>query len=83
MNQSIQIIDGFEYSDRREAIKMTAMNSGQLIHCYITGLQKQDVFAFYKEYQFDIEEILAERISEEMWDDSGEVWIDAEDIKGS
>ena len=80
MNQSIQILDGFEYVPEHSALKLQAMVSGLLTDCYITGVERAEADAYYASVQFDLEEYLIECIEDEKWNEKGEVWISASDV---
>ena len=81
LNQFIQIQDGFEISDDPAQLIINAINGGGMVRCVIHGICEQSAADFYAQYQFDIEEALIECISEEVFNEQGEVWLAAKDLK--
>ena len=79
MNQSIQIQDGFEMTDNNEII-ITALHLGSYIRCIVHSYTGKDAEAFYKQYQFDIEETLTELIEQERFEANGDIRLNASDI---
>lgn len=81
MNQMIQILDGYQYMSETMSMRLVAINGGQPVPCFIKDIDISAAQAFYQEYQFDIEEALVDVIEDEGWNDKGEVWLSALDIK--
>ena len=80
MIQLIQVQDGYELSKDESSIILLAQHSGAVIKCFVHGLSKRDVDAFYQDMQFDLEELLIEKIENEQWDSNGEIHFDAEEL---
>lgn len=80
MNQAIQVTDGYHYSTEHQALKITALDHGQLIECFVGKLSLDAADAFYQQHQFDLEEMIIERIEMHQVDDNNQVWIDANAI---
>lgn len=62
MNQSVQILDGFQWTE--QGLKIQAMVSGFILDCLITGVEQELAEAIYTQYQFDIEEYLQQALDE-------------------
>lgn len=80
LNQSIQILDGFEYDDVRGELKVLAIAGGQMLDCYIRDVSSGDAKDFYTKFHFDIEESLIELIESEKWNENGEVELSAREM---
>lgn len=65
MNQSVLFSDGFTYEVDKQAIVLDAQVSGQLIKCFITGIDFSGAPKVYDAFQFDFEEYLTELIEEQ------------------
>lgn len=75
MNQAIQIYDGFVYEHSKNAIQIDAVCGGQLITCFITDVSESEAARLYEQWQFDIEEVLIDKIEQEDWDEFGQVVV--------
>ncbi len=73
MNQAIQIVDGFEYDERYNGLKIIAINNGALVNCYITEVTQQEAEAFYALHQFDFEEHISLLIEQEEFNQNGDI----------
>lgn len=69
----IQILDGYEYLPDRQALSIKAMVSGAMVDCIVLNVFKEDAESFYNSKQFDIEELLTQRIEDEEYNSRGEV----------
>ena len=58
MNQSTQVLDGYVYVPDKEAIKLEVISEGQILLCYIYGIEKKALITLYQSRQFDIEEVI-------------------------
>lgn len=81
MNQAVQIVDGYVYISEKRALRIEALDHGQLIGCFIEGIEAEHAEGFYRNYQFDIEEVLIALIIEQGANQNGEVWCSAAEIK--
>ena len=54
MNQAVQVLDGCAYMDTKEALKIDIMEAGQMLACYICGLDKEGLITLYNTKQFEI-----------------------------
>lgn len=80
MNQSITFIDGFDYLPDGAGIKINALVAGQIIPCFIINIESDKFASFYADYQFDIEDVLEQKLKNEQWNENGEVILSAENI---
>ena len=80
MNQSIQVLDGCIYIDARDALKVDIMESGQMLACYICGLDKEGLISLYNTKQFEIEEIIERELEQGKLNSDGEIWLTVEDV---
>jgi|TARA_R110002124_G_scaffold253095_10_gene418532 hypothetical protein len=78
VNQAVQIQDGFEVLEERMIIRLIV--SGLIMHCHISGVGVNKMAAFYQDHQFDLEELINERVEEELWDENGVIHINADSI---
>lgn len=74
MNQSVQIQDGYQYHENTQQLIIVALVSGMSINCCIKVPAMLGVAAFYKAYQFDIEESIIEHFDENP-EDAGETTV--------
>ena len=74
MNQSVHIQDGYQYQQKTQQLIILALVSGMSINCYIKVPETFEVGAFYREYQFDIEEAIVEHFDENP-EDAGEATV--------
>jgi len=82
MNQAIQVLDGCNYIDAKKALKLDIMAAGQMLACYINGLDKESLIKLYKTKQFDIEEIIEREIEQDKVNLDGEIWLTAKEECG-
>ncbi|MFT5841168.1 MAG: hypothetical protein ACI9UT_003682 [Flavobacteriales bacterium] len=82
MNQTVQVLDGFTYISAKEAIKVDIMFAGQILICYIYGLDKEELTELYNNKQFEIEEIIERELEQDKLNSDGEIWLTAEDVYG-
>lgn len=80
MNQAIQVLDGCTYIDAKEALKVDIMAEGQMLACYICGLDKESLITLYKTKQFELEEIIVRELEQDKVNTNGEVWLTANEI---
>ena len=80
MNQTVQVLDGCTYISSREAIKIDIMEAGQILTCYICGLNKEGLTSLYNTKQFEIEEIIERELEQGKLNSDGEIWLTAEYI---
>ncbi|WJG09484.1 hypothetical protein [Aliiglaciecola sp. LCG003] len=80
MNQTVQVLDGYIYDVDKQAMKLLVMNGGQLIDCYILPIKSSIAEDLYIRHQFDIEELIAEQVSSEQWNESGDIIISPDAI---
>jgi len=80
VNQSIQVLDGFGYITAKDAIKIEVMAAGQMMACYVTGLDEENLISLYKTKQFEIEEIIEQNLKLEKFNADGEIWLTAEEV---
>jgi hypothetical protein len=80
VNQSIQVLDGCIYIDARDALKVDIMESGQMLACYICGLDKEGLISLYNTKQFEIEEIIERELEQGKLNSDGEIWLTVEDV---
>lgn len=80
MNQSIQVLDGFRYITEKDAIKIDVMAAGQMMACYISGLDEENLISLYRTKQFEIEEIIEQDLSQEKFNVDGEIWLTAAEV---
>jgi hypothetical protein len=76
MNQAIQVLDGCTYINAKAALKIDIMEAGQMLACYICGLDKEGLTSLYNAKQFEIEEIIEREQGQSNSD--GEIWLTAE-----
>jgi len=72
MNQSVQILDGYQWSER--GLKIQAMINGFMLDCLVTDIQQAQAESIYIKHQFDIEEYLQGSL-EAMQLDVGDTFI--------
>lgn len=75
MNQAIQVLDGFIYIEATKAIQIEVMAGGQMLLCYITGEDKQNLSTLYAAKQFEIEELIEGQIAQDYVNEKGEIWL--------
>ncbi|KXI30004.1 DUF1488 family protein [Paraglaciecola hydrolytica] len=75
MNQAIQILDGAVYKEDKQSLEIQALNSGQLIYCYINGADTKTLLSLYANHQFNIEELLETLIENEQMDNEGQIHL--------
>ncbi|MEP4888689.1 MAG: DUF1488 domain-containing protein [Aliiglaciecola sp.] len=80
MNQAIQIVDGFEYDQQYQGLKILAMNSGALVNCYISEVSFDEAEGFYALHQFDVEEHLISLIEQESFNHNGDIVISKSEL---
>jgi hypothetical protein len=80
MNQAIQVIDGFTYIPSQNAIQIEVMAAGQMLFCYIAGEDQQDLSSLYKTKQFEIEELIEDKITQDKLNEEGEIWLTTEEV---
>jgi hypothetical protein len=80
MNQAVQVLDGCAYMDTKEALKIDIMEAGQMLACYICGLDKEGLITLYNTKQFEIEEMIERELEEGNLNSDGEIWFTAEDV---
>jgi hypothetical protein len=80
MNQAVQVLDGCAYMDTKEALKIDIMEAGQMLACYICGLDKEGLTSLYNTKQFEIEEIIERELEQGILNSDGELWLPAEYI---
>ncbi|MFQ3189160.1 MAG: hypothetical protein ACI936_000284 [Paraglaciecola sp.] len=80
MNQAIQVLDGCTYIDEKDALKIDIMESGQMLACYICGLDKEALTSLYYTKQFEIEEIIERELEQGKVNSGGEIWFTAKDV---
>ena len=78
MNQAVQVLDGCTYIDTKAALKIDIMEAGQMLACYICGLDKQGLASLYNAKQFEIEEIIERELELGQSNSDGEIWLTAE-----
>ena len=66
MNQAIQVIDGFTYIPSKIAIQIEVMAAGQMLLCYITGEDQQNLSTLYKARQFEIEDLIENKLAQDL-----------------
>jgi hypothetical protein len=80
MNQAIQVLDGCTYVKSKNALQVDIMASGQILACYIGGLDKESLITVYNTKQFEIEEIIEENLKLDKFNSDGELWLTAEEV---
>ena len=80
MNQAIQVLDGCTYIAVNKAIKIDVMAAGEMLVCYIYGQDEKSLISLYKIKQFEIEEIIEQKLELESVNADGEVWLTAEEV---
>ena len=78
MNQAIQVLDGCTYINAKKALKIDIMEAGQMLVCYISGLDKKGLALLYSMKQFEIEEIIERELEQGKLNSDGEIWLTAE-----
>jgi hypothetical protein len=79
VNQAVQIQDGFEVLNEKMVIRLIV--SGLIMHCHVSGVGVSNMTAFYQDHQFELEELINERVEEELWDENGVIHINADSIR--
>ncbi|WP_299494051.1 DUF1488 family protein [uncultured Shewanella sp.] len=77
MNQSVQILDSYQWSE--QGLKIQAMVNGFLLDCFVSDVKKDEAEAIYTEYQFDLEEAITLAIKQS--DGQGDIDISFKNIK--
>jgi hypothetical protein len=80
MNQAIQILDGCAYIEEKNAVKVDVMSSGQMLVCYIGGLDKESLIKLYNTKQFEIEELIESKLAEDQLNSDGDLWLTVEQV---
>ena len=80
MNQTIQVLDGCTYIKTKNAMKVDVMFSGQMLVCYIGGLDKETLTKLYNTKQFEIEEIIESKFAQEQLNSDGDLWLTVEEV---
>ncbi|MFT4808047.1 MAG: hypothetical protein ACI9LX_001372 [Paraglaciecola sp.] len=80
MNQAVQVLDGCTYIGVKEALKIDIIESGQMLACYVCGLDKEGLMSLYNTKQFEIEEIIERELEQGKLNSDGEIWLTAEDV---
>jgi hypothetical protein len=80
MNQAVQVLDGCTYIGVKEALKIDIIESGQMLACYVYGLDKEGLMSLYNTKQFEIEEIIERELEQGKLNSDGEIWLTAEDV---
>ena len=80
MNQAIQVLDGFTYISVKKAIKVEIMFSGQILACYVCGLDREGLTNLYNSKQFEIEDMIEQKLEQDKINSDGEIWLTAEDV---
>jgi len=80
MNQTIQVLDGCVFIDVKNAVKIDIMASGQVLACYISGIDKDSLVKLYNAKQFEIEEIIESKLAQEQVNADGDIWLTVEEV---
>jgi hypothetical protein len=80
MNQAVQVLDGCTYIGVKEALKIDIIESGQMLACYVCGLDKEGLMSLYNTKQFEIEEIIERELEQGKVNSGGEIWFTAKDV---
>jgi hypothetical protein len=80
MNQAVQVLDGCTYIAIKEALKVDVIEAGQMLACYICGLNKEGLTSLYNTKQFEIEEIIEHKLLHGQLNLDGEIWLTAEEV---
>lgn len=82
MNQAVQVIDGCKYVKSKNAVKVDVMALGQMLVCYIGGLDKDSLIKLYYAKQFEIEELIEREVEQDNLNADDELWLTAEQVNG-
>jgi hypothetical protein len=80
MNQAIQVLDGCTYIHSNKALKVDFTSAGQMLACYIHGLDKEGLTTLYNTKQFEIEELIEEKLVQDKINLDGEIWLTAQEV---
>ncbi|MGS2720933.1 hypothetical protein [Paraglaciecola aestuariivivens] len=81
MNQAIQVLDGSEYINAKKALQIDVMVGGQIVYCYVATGEQAELESFYAFKQFEIEELIEQKLSAQQESLDGELWLTVEEIK--
>jgi hypothetical protein len=75
MNQQVQILDGYVFSESKKALKIELVAAGQMLCCYLQGAEEKGLIDLYTLYQFEIEELIEQQVERDNINEQGELWL--------